>query len=85
MKKDVGDFPMIGETARPLGVRRGIDILVKPQTGGMSVSLDSPFHLPRHGRPAILGGTGKGPSARCLSLFRLQSRPDPLKPDSWFY
>lgn len=47
---------MIGETARTLGLGKGIDIpvtgqeLVKPETGGMSVSPDSPFHLPKHRR-----------------------------------
>jgi hypothetical protein len=32
-----------------------------PGQGGMSVAPDDPLHLPRHRRPAGLGGTGRDP------------------------
>ena len=57
-------MPQIGDSARGLGVRPGVDIpvdangMVRPGTGGMSVS-PSPESLPPHRRPPGLGGTGK--------------------------
>jgi len=68
MRSDVGGiFPLVGESARTLGVRRGTDIPINldgwvlPNTGGMSVAPDSPLNLPRHRRPINFGGTGKDP------------------------
>jgi hypothetical protein len=54
-------------TARGLGVRSLIDIpvdedgMVEPETGGMSVSPESPEHLPVHRRSESFGGTGPDP------------------------
>jgi hypothetical protein len=90
MKISANGLPVVGTTARTLGVRAQIDILVvsdhvKPNTGGMSVSPPPPYNLPTHRRPAIFGGTGKDPvweiNMMCLSAFQLQYRPDPLQPN----
>ena len=35
--------------------------VVRPNTGGMSVTPDDPIYLPRHFRPRDLGGRGKRP------------------------
>jgi hypothetical protein len=54
-----------GASARTLGARANIDILVDetgsvaPDTGGMSVSPPPLENLPEHRRPPELGGTGK--------------------------
>lgn len=66
MREASDGLPMIGPTARTLGVRPDDDISVRegkvqPGTGGMSVAPDDPFHLPRHRRPPEFGGTGKDP------------------------
>lgn len=66
MKEDPDGGPMVGPTARTLGVRPGDDIpvvagRVKPGTGGMSVAPDGPMNLPDHRRPPKLGGSGKDP------------------------
>ena len=59
-------LPKIGDSARTLGVRRGVDIpvdnngIVYPNTGGMSVSPDVDG-LPSHRKPPEYGGTGKDP------------------------
>jgi hypothetical protein len=84
-----GGKPECGPTARTLGVRVPEDISpdrhgrVRPARGGMSVSPDSPTNLPRHRRPAHLGGTGKDPvfvfSVRDLGE-RLNYRSDPRSP-----
>jgi len=90
MKISANGLPVVGATARTLGIREGIDILVisaqvKPNTGGMSVSPPPPYNLPTHRRPAEFGGTGKDPiweiNLNCLNAFKLQYRPDPLKPN----
>ncbi|WP_141698985.1 hypothetical protein [Candidatus Marithrix sp. Canyon 246] len=51
MKISANSLPVVGATARTLGIREGIDILVisgkvKPNTGGMSVSPPPPYNLP---------------------------------------
>jgi hypothetical protein len=64
---DVGDdgHPRIGP--EDLGVRVNLDIKpdelarVRPGTGGMSVTADDPFDLPRPHRPPEFGGTGRRP------------------------
>lgn len=40
---------------------------VHPESGGMSVTLDDPFEIPPHRRPASLGGDGDWPLWRILS------------------
>jgi len=57
---------MLGPTARTLGVRPNIDILVaagqvQPSMGGMSVAPDRPENLHPLRRPPALGGSGKDP------------------------
>jgi hypothetical protein len=57
---------MVGPSARTLGVRPKVDILVtagqvQPNTGGMSVAPDRPENLPPLRRPPAYGGSGKDP------------------------
>ena len=89
MTADSDELPMIGPTARTLGVRPSIDIAVDtsgwvdPGSGGMSVAPRDPMHLPRHRRPPEIGGTGKDPiwSIRVSDLSQsLVFRPDPFSP-----
>jgi len=69
MKSANDGHPEPGRTARTLGVRPGVDILVDVDDvvvivgggGGMSVAPDCPGHLSEHRRPAEHGGTGKDP------------------------
>ena len=62
-----GGGPVVGPSARALGVRPQVDIpvdhagMVYPGTGGMSVAPNTPSNLPRHRRPSAYGGTGKDP------------------------
>lgn len=65
-------YPAPGPSGRLLGVRPGsgpspdvtavhpLDVVL-PGQGGMSVAPDDPLRLPRHRRPASLGGTGREP------------------------
>ncbi len=91
MKPDTSGGPKIGPSARTLGVRPGAqgDIpvegdVVKPNTGGMSVTPDDPMGLPSFRRPPGMGGTGKDPvyciSEECLGQS-LRYRPDPHRPN----
>jgi hypothetical protein len=70
MKEAPDGFPDVGPSSRLLGVRPGNatkpDVLavlptdpVLPGQGGMSVAPDDPMNLPRHLRPASLGGSGR--------------------------
>jgi hypothetical protein len=88
MKEGRDAEPEVGRSARMLGVRPGIDILVDPDgtvtggAGGMSVAPDSPANLPAHRRPPEHGGTGKDPvwEIRTVDLEEgLAYREDPLQ------
>jgi hypothetical protein len=86
-------LPMAGPTARTLGARPGsppewdipvVDGIVRPGTGGMSVSPPPPGNLPHFRRPPEHGGTAKK-----IGLYemdtddlpdRLAARPDPDDP-----
>jgi hypothetical protein len=82
-------LPEAGPTARTLGARREVDILVAGDGmvvgggGGMSVAPDSAMNLPAHRRPPDYGGTGKDPIWE-LDVVELGSelvyREDPLMP-----
>jgi len=66
MREDPAGGPMLGPTARTLGVRPLVDIpvvggQVRPNTGGMSVAPDRPQNLHRLRRPPRYGGSGKDP------------------------
>lgn len=89
MQAHVDGSPVIGESARTLGARQGIDIesregmLVQPVSGGMSVSPGSAENLPRHRRPPEWGGTGLDPVWAISSSeldIQLVYRPDPDRP-----
>ena len=88
--RTAGDgLPAAGPTARTLGARREIDVLVADDGmvvgggGGMSVAPDSPMHLPAHRRPPAYDGTGKDPVWE-LDVTELGNelvyREDPLMP-----
>jgi hypothetical protein len=94
MKATADLKPQLGPSARTLGVRvppnLAADILpdregwVRPGTGGVSVSPDTPIHLHPTRRPVSLGGWGKDPlfSLRADYLGDgLQFRPDPRTPN----
>jgi hypothetical protein len=66
MREDPAGGPMIGPTARTLGVRPNVDIPVMagqvgPNSGGMSVAPDRPDNLHPLRRPPGQGGLGKDP------------------------
>lgn len=67
MKDDGEGQPECGPSARTLGVRLegdiaiGEDGVVAPETGGMSVALETPESLPPHRRPPTFGGYGADP------------------------
>ena len=66
MREDPAGGPMIGPSARTLGVRPNVDIpvsagLVQPNTGGLSVAPDRPENLHPLRRPPAYGGSGKDP------------------------
>ncbi|MCE9567347.1 MAG: hypothetical protein K8U57_35550 [Planctomycetes bacterium] len=75
MTPDVDGMPVVGRSARALGIRTPIeagsgdpdvtaiasDEIIQPGMGGMSVAPDDPANLPPFRRPAVLGGRGKDP------------------------
>jgi hypothetical protein len=66
MREDPAGGPMVGPSARTLGMRPNVDIpvlagLVQPSTGGMSVALHRPENLHPLRRPPAYGGSGKDP------------------------
>lgn len=82
-------LPAPGATARTLGARPGIDIvvdksgMVRPGTGGVSVSPGDPRNLPRHRRPPEFGGLGRDPVWRIRTSDlgpELAYEPDPRNP-----
>ena len=73
MKKDTDGYPVVGRSARTLGVRvegpiRDLPVAedgsVAPATGGMSVALDEAQNLPKPRLPRSLGGEGRDPVFR---------------------
>ena len=56
MKTADDGLPQIGDSARQLGVRIGVDVeigedgLIRAKSGGMSVAIDSPNNLQTHRR-----------------------------------
>lgn len=75
MREDPAGRPVVGPTARTLGVRPQVDIpvaagQVQPNTGGMSVAPDRPENLHPLRRPPRYGGTGKDP-VWCLRIDQL--------------
>src|SRR5688572_7304120 len=94
MKESDQGWPEVGASARTLGVRPGIDVpavagdeLVHPGTGGLSVSPDTPYNLPRHRRLPEFGGTGIDPVWVISDAElgpRLRYRPDPDDPRHGF-
>lgn len=90
MREGPDGLPLLGRTARDLGVRREEDIpvdsdgCVEPEIGGLSATPSDPARLPWHRRPRSLGGGGKDPVwALDLGVLGdpLAYRPDPLNPD----
>jgi hypothetical protein len=66
MREDPAGGPIVGPTARTLGVRPQVDLpvaagFVHPKTGGMSVAVDRPENLHPLRRPPRYGGSGKDP------------------------
>jgi len=66
MREDPFGGPVIGPSARTLGVRPHVDIVVVagqvwPNMGGMSVAPDRPENLHPLRRPPKYGGSGKDP------------------------
>lgn len=72
MKAAEDHLPLVEDSARGLGVRAGRgegkdDVLpdaagmVRPRTGGMSVTPEDPFRMNPLRRPRALGGVGKDP------------------------
>jgi hypothetical protein len=89
MRGAADGLPVVGPTARTLGVRLEIDIpvdaygMVRPGAGGLSVSPESPVYLPTHRRPPEFGGTGNDDvwfiAVNDLGPSLLY-RPDPANP-----
>lgn len=67
MTSDANGRPVCEDSARGLGVRVPRDIepsedgVVRPRTGGLSVTPEDPKLLPAHRRPPAFGGWGKDP------------------------
>jgi hypothetical protein len=84
----------IGESARSLGVRPGVDVparapdeIVLPGVGGMSVSPEDPANLPPFRRPPEFGGVGRDPVWALMADELgpdLRYRPDPANPAHGF-
>lgn len=97
MRVDGDGFPLPGESGRYLGVRADIsgqasdgdvpvtdDGLVRPETGGMSVSPPPVSNLPLHRRPREYGGRSRDPVFEIETdglPVELRYRPDPKSPN----
>ena len=82
MQKGEDGLPVIGPTARTLGVRtEGKKLHIFPDSNGnvhpgiygMSVAPDTPHNLPKHRKPRALGGTSPDP---LWSISENQLGPD---------
>ena len=85
-------LPVVGPSKRKLGAlpteTDSTDGTFGPGTGGMSVSPDSPWHIPHHRRPRGMGRGSTGPAQDwvfCVTngiLYnaKLNARLDPVKP-----
>lgn len=82
-------LPLVGQTARTLGARPNVDLMVdghgivRPGAGGLSVSPNNPMHLPPHRRPPQFGGMGRDPVWQLWTGDlgeELAYRPDPRNP-----
>jgi len=67
MRAEADRKPAVGASATCLGARPGIDLpveaegLVRPRTGGMSVTADDPREIDRVRRPRARGGESRHP------------------------
>jgi hypothetical protein len=94
MKESADGLVQIGDGARELGVRAGVDVparsaddFVRPGQGGLSVSPDDPMNLPSFRRPPEFQGVGKGEVWTLTTLdlgLDLSYRPDPASPRHGF-
>lgn len=94
MKESADGFVEIGESARALGIRPGIDVpvskpeeMIQPGQGGLSVSPDDPMNLPAFRRPPEFQGVGKDPVWMITEAELgpdLRYRPDPASADHCF-
>src|SRR5664279_5980835 len=85
-------LPSVGPSKRSLGAlpseTDSADGTFGPGTGGMSVSPDSPWHIPHHRRPRWMGRGATGPTQdgvfgienKALHVTALAGRPDPSNP-----
>lgn len=93
MKYEADGLPECGPSKRTLGAKEGEegDIpvddngMVKPDTGGMSVSPPPPEHLPDYRRPPKYGGTVKKAKLYEIDTNELpealKARSDPNNPE----
>src|SRR5438309_680851 len=95
MRPEKDGLPVIGRSARALGVRVPEDIAadsagnVGPGCGGMSVSPETPWKVPNHRRPRGMGRGSTGPAGDFIyeidgapvAQVGLRVRPDVSHPD----
>ena len=85
MEPSPDGLPLVGRSARRLGVRVPHDIpqdaggYVHPGTGGMSVAPSSMWNLPNHRRPKGMGRGSSGPADdRVYAIEEMALRSQPL-------
>jgi hypothetical protein len=72
MTPDADGLPLVGRSARQLGIRLGRDVVpndqgfVVPGGGGMSVATGSHWNLPAHRRPRMMGRGSSGNPSDCV-------------------